>query len=66
MLFSRTFATALCEDVVKPLKQLLDSQHRIRKSVENAVDKTGRFQRAFLWNRGTISTSVGPFGSGVE
>ncbi|XP_065216530.1 uncharacterized protein Nost isoform X2 [Planococcus citri] len=38
----KTFATALCEEVVKPLKQLLESQHRIRKSVENAVDKTGK------------------------
>lgn len=37
----RTFAAALCEEVVKPLKQLIDSQHRIRKNVEGVVDKTG-------------------------
>ncbi|KAK6622150.1 hypothetical protein RUM44_001957 [Polyplax serrata] len=38
----RTFAAALCEEVVKPLKQLIDSQHRIRKNVEGVVDKTGK------------------------
>lgn len=41
ILCSRAFATALSEEVVKPLKQLVESQHRIRKSVETAVDKTG-------------------------
>ena len=38
----RNFAVALSEDVVKPLKQLIDSQHRIRKNVEGVVDKTGK------------------------
>ncbi|CAH0388627.1 unnamed protein product [Bemisia tabaci] len=38
----RAFATALSEEVVKPLKLLVESQHRIRKSVETAVDKTGK------------------------
>ncbi|KAL1116758.1 hypothetical protein AAG570_005230, partial [Ranatra chinensis] len=38
----RTFASCLSEEVVKPLRQLLESQHRIRKSVENAVDKSGK------------------------
>lgn len=38
----RAFATALSEEVVKPLRQLIESQHRIRKSVESAVDKTGK------------------------
>ena len=38
----RAFAAALSEEVVKPLRQLIESQHRIRKSVESAVDKTGK------------------------
>ncbi|KAJ9596738.1 hypothetical protein L9F63_012244 [Diploptera punctata] len=38
----RAFAAALSEEVVKPLRQLMESQHRIRKSVESAVDKTGK------------------------
>ncbi|KAE8741430.1 hypothetical protein FOCC_FOCC013030, partial [Frankliniella occidentalis] len=38
----RTFSVALSEEVVKPLKQLVDSQHRIRKSVESSVDKTAK------------------------
>jgi hypothetical protein len=38
----RAFATALSEEVVKPLRQLVEAQHRIRKSVEAAVDKTGK------------------------
>ncbi|PSN41936.1 hypothetical protein C0J52_06427 [Blattella germanica] len=38
----RAFATALSEEVVKPLRQLVEAQHRIRKSVESAVDKTGK------------------------
>lgn len=38
----RAFATALSEEVVKPLRQLVETQHRIRKSVEVAVDKTGK------------------------
>nr|CAD7197160.1 unnamed protein product [Timema douglasi] len=38
----RAFATALSEEVVKPLRQLVETQHRIRKSVESAVDKTGK------------------------
>lgn len=38
----RAFSTALNEEVVKPLRQLVDSQHRIRKNVEAVVDKTGK------------------------
>ncbi|XP_063229853.1 nostrin isoform X1 [Bacillus rossius redtenbacheri] len=38
----RAFAAALSEEVVKPLRQLAESQHRIRKSVEAAVDKAGK------------------------
>ncbi|KDR11453.1 Nostrin [Zootermopsis nevadensis] len=38
----RAFASALSEEVVKPLRQLVEAQHRIRKSVESAVDKTGK------------------------
>ncbi|XP_067011922.2 nostrin isoform X2 [Anabrus simplex] len=38
----RAFAAALSEEVVKPLRQLVESQHRIRKSVEVAVDKTSK------------------------
>lgn len=37
----RAFSNALSEEVVKPLRQLVDSQHRIRKNVEAVVDKTG-------------------------
>lgn len=37
----RVFATALSEEVVKPLKQMIDNQHRTRKAIETAVDKTG-------------------------
>ena len=33
---------SLSEDLVKPLKVSVDSQHRIRKAVEAGVDKTGR------------------------
>lgn len=40
-LFFRVFATALSEEVVKPLKQMIDNQHRTRKAIETAVDKTG-------------------------
>lgn len=38
----RAFSNALSEEVVKPLRQLVDSQHRIRKNVEAVVDKTGK------------------------
>lgn len=38
----RTFAAALSEEVIKPLKQMVDTQHRIRKNVESVVDKTGK------------------------
>ncbi|XP_075213015.1 nostrin [Lycorma delicatula] len=38
----RSLANALSEEVVKPLRQLIESQHRVRKSVETAVDKTGK------------------------
>lgn len=33
---------ALSEELVKPLKLLVESQHRVRKTVEAGVDKTGR------------------------
>ncbi|XP_046669260.1 nostrin isoform X2 [Homalodisca vitripennis] len=38
----RVFATVLTEEVVKPLKALVENQHRSRKAVEAAVDKTGK------------------------
>lgn len=38
----RNFASSLSEEVVRPLKQLVESEHRIRKSVETAVDKSGK------------------------
>lgn len=37
----RAFASALTDEVVKPLRNLVDNQHRVRKQVEGAVDKTG-------------------------
>ncbi|CAH1395573.1 unnamed protein product [Nezara viridula] len=39
---SSNFASSLSEEVVRPLKQLVESQHRIRKSVETTVDKSGK------------------------
>ena len=33
---------SLAEELVKPLKAAVDSQHRVRKAVEAGVDKTGR------------------------
>ncbi|KAK4296966.1 hypothetical protein Pmani_030570 [Petrolisthes manimaculis] len=36
----RTIASALADDVVRPLRQLIDTQHKIRKGVESMVDKT--------------------------
>ncbi|KAF6198172.1 hypothetical protein GE061_007919 [Apolygus lucorum] len=38
----KSLASSLSEDVVKPLRQLIESQHRIRKSVETAVDKSSK------------------------
>ncbi|XP_039280905.1 uncharacterized protein LOC111059427 isoform X2 [Nilaparvata lugens] len=38
----RSLGNSLSEEVVKPLRQLIESQHRIRKSVETSVDKTGK------------------------
>ncbi|BES99946.1 Variant SH3 domain [Nesidiocoris tenuis] len=38
----KSLASSLSEEVVKPLRQLLESQHRIRKSVETAVDKSNK------------------------
>lgn len=37
----RAFASALTDEVVKPLRGLVEKQHRVRKQVEGAVDKTG-------------------------
>ena len=39
-IFFRILATNITDDVVKPLKQLIDTQHKIRKGVESMVDKT--------------------------
>lgn len=41
MLF-RSLSVALSEELVKPLKVAVESQHRVRKAVESGVDKTGR------------------------
>lgn len=38
----RAFAVSLSEEVVKPLRQMIDAQHRVRKNVESVVDKTGK------------------------
>uniref|UniRef100_A0A0K8SFS1 Nostrin n=1 Tax=Lygus hesperus TaxID=30085 RepID=A0A0K8SFS1_LYGHE len=38
----KSLSSSLSEDVVKPLRQLIESQHRIRKSVETAVDKSSK------------------------
>ncbi|XP_014243134.1 nostrin isoform X1 [Cimex lectularius] len=38
----RSFAASLTENLVKPLRSLTESQHRIRKSVELAVDKSAK------------------------
>ncbi|KAL3831454.1 hypothetical protein ACJMK2_023203 [Sinanodonta woodiana] len=35
----KTFATALYEDISKPMKQLVEAQHKARKPVEATVDK---------------------------
>ncbi|XP_045168326.2 nostrin-like isoform X2 [Mercenaria mercenaria] len=35
----KNLATALLEDIAKPLKQLVDGQHKTRKPIENSVDK---------------------------
>ena len=39
---NRSLSVALSEDLVKPLKVSVESQHRVRKAVEAGVDKTGR------------------------
>ena len=38
----RSLSVALSEELVKPLKVSVESQHRVRKAVESGVDKTGR------------------------
>lgn len=38
----RQFSSSLTDDIVKPLKQLTEAQHKQRKVSENAVDKTAR------------------------
>lgn len=38
----RSLSVALSEELVKPLKVAVESQHRVRKAVESGVDKTGR------------------------
>ncbi|XP_045110666.1 uncharacterized protein LOC123504311 isoform X3 [Portunus trituberculatus] len=36
----RSIASAIGDDVVRPLRQLIETQHKIRKGVESMVDKT--------------------------
>ncbi|XP_050734362.1 uncharacterized protein LOC127007409 isoform X3 [Eriocheir sinensis] len=36
----RTIGSAIGDDVVRPLRQLIETQHKIRKGVESMVDKT--------------------------
>lgn len=38
----KSLSVALSEELVKPLKISVESQHRVRKAVEAGVDKTGR------------------------
>lgn len=38
----RQFSAQLCEDIVKPLRHLTESQHKIRKNTETHVDKAAR------------------------
>ncbi|XP_031629181.1 uncharacterized protein LOC116344673 [Contarinia nasturtii] len=38
----RQFSTTMTEEIVKPLKQLLDNQHKMRKSIDGNVDKSAR------------------------
>ncbi|XP_046454593.1 uncharacterized protein LOC124202314 [Daphnia pulex] len=38
----KSLSVALSEELVKPLKVAVESQHRVRKAVESGVDKTGR------------------------
>ncbi|XP_037076232.1 LOW QUALITY PROTEIN: nostrin-like [Pollicipes pollicipes] len=38
----KTMAVTYTEELVKPLKGLLDTQHKVRKSVEGMVDKTAK------------------------
>lgn len=38
----RLFSTSMADDLVKPLRAMLDSQHKTRKAIENAVDKSAR------------------------
>ncbi|KAK8740521.1 hypothetical protein OTU49_002952 [Cherax quadricarinatus] len=36
----KSVASAIADDVVRPLRQLIETQHKIRKGVESMVDKT--------------------------
>lgn len=38
----RNVAAGLCEDVVKPLKNIIEAQHKARKLIESAVDKSSK------------------------
>lgn len=38
----RQFSNSLIEEIVKPLKSVLETQHKSRKSVESSVDKASR------------------------
>ncbi|XP_037089407.1 uncharacterized protein LOC119109761 [Pollicipes pollicipes] len=38
----KTMAVTFTEELVKPLKGLIDTQHKVRKSVEGMVDKTAK------------------------
>lgn len=38
----RQFSNSLADELVKPLKTVLDNQHKARKAIENNVDKSAR------------------------
>ncbi|XP_001650930.2 uncharacterized protein LOC5566553 [Aedes aegypti] len=38
----RQFSNSLADELVKPLKTVLDNQHKARKTIENNVDKSAR------------------------
>ncbi|XP_023215203.1 nostrin-like [Centruroides sculpturatus] len=42
VLQERNVAAGLCEDVVKPLKNIIEAQHKTRKLIESTVDKSAK------------------------
>ncbi|XP_065089703.1 uncharacterized protein Nost [Ochlerotatus camptorhynchus] len=38
----RQFSNSLADELVKPLKSVLENQHKARKAIENSVDKSAR------------------------